>query len=194
MLHLFMWIRLLIVLLGIVLMINGCNSLISQNFGTHQLRTLDLQQVLNEGIGDADFVRLESAVLSKDYLIGPALRAADKDYHLHAILSTQQAKLMEEGQTVEVKMVGWYKIPYTDCVKNGDCHPGPNPIIQGLLTDPTERKNPLEQWSSKNVRLVEDPIYLQLWKEPLAWYWNLLMFLGGLGMAIGIEAWWHRRK
>jgi len=189
-----MWIRLLIVLLGIVLMINGCNSLISQNFGTHRLRTLDYTTVINEGFGDADFVRLNNAVLSTNYLVGPALRASDKDYHLHAILSPQQAKKMAEGQMVEVKLVGWYKIPYADCVKNSDCQPGPNPQIQGLITAPTERKNPVEQWSSKNIKLAEDPIYLQLWKEPMAWYWNLLMFLGGLGVAIGMEAWWQRRK
>ncbi|MEL6357680.1 MAG: hypothetical protein AAFQ37_12195 [Bacteroidota bacterium] len=189
-----MWIRLLIVLLGIVLMINGCNSLISQNFGTHRLRTLDLQKVLNNGLGDADFVRLENAVLSQEYLIGPALRASDEDYHLHAVLSPQQAQNMAEGQEVEVKMVGWYKIPYAGCVKNGDCQPDANPVIQGLITDPTDRKNPRNEWSAKHVNLAEEVIYLQLWKEPLAWYWNLLMFLGGIGMAIGIEAWWQKRK
>jgi len=188
-----MWIRLLIVLAGIVVMINGCNSLISQHFGTHKLRTLDLQEVIDAGIDDADFVRLENAALSEDYLVGPALRASDEDYHLHAILTPTQAAARANGASVQPAVIGWYKIPYAACVENGDCRPTDAPI-QGLITLPTERKNPVAGWSEKGVEVSDNVIYLQLWKEPLAWYWNLLLFLGGLGLAIGIEAWWQARR
>jgi hypothetical protein len=189
-----MWIRLSIVLLGIVVMINGCNSLISQHFGTHKLRSLELETVLETGLADADFVLFEAAELTEDYLVGKALRDSDEDYHLYALLTPKQKEQRNRGERIVVGAVGWFKIPYADCVKNGDCTP-PEPFeIQGLITAPTERKNPVEQWELQNMELADEVIYLQLWKEPLSWYWNLLLFLGGLGLAIGVEAWWQKRR
>ncbi|MEM9837480.1 MAG: hypothetical protein AAF828_13315, partial [Bacteroidota bacterium] len=102
----------------------------------------------------------------------------------------QQQAQYGAGEKVTVGMVGWYKLPYQDCVKNGDCMPK-DLVIQGLITDPTDKKNPLGQWAEQRIELSEEVIYLQLWKEPLAWYWNLLMFMGGLGIAILVES---RRK
>ncbi|PHI21036.1 hypothetical protein CEQ90_04970 [Lewinellaceae bacterium SD302] len=183
-----------IVLLGIVVMINGCNGLISQNFGTHKLRTVALQTVLDSGMGDADFVRLEEAELTDNYLIGEALTDDDEDYHLHAILTPEQAAAYTAGEKVTAGMVGWYKIPYEDCVKNGDCQYGNQGFVEGLITEPTDRKNPVESWPRHNIELAEEVIYLQLWKAPLAWYWNLLMFLGGLGVAMLVEGRYQYRK
>lgn len=189
-----MWIRMIIVLLGLVVMINGCNSLISQHFGTHKLHELSLADIEADGIKDADFVRVNDAVLSAHYLVGPALRTNDKDYHLHAIIDTERQAALEAGKPITVHMVGWYKLPYADCVKNGDCFPSNPPVIQGLVTLPTIKKNPVAQWSEQQITLAEDVIYLQLWKEPLAWYWNLLFFLGGIALALGVEAWWQKRR
>lgn len=183
-----------IVLVGIVVMINGCNGLISQNFGTHKLRTLKLETVLEEGLGDADFVRLEDAVLTENYLIGEALKASDEDYHLHAILTPQQQAAYKAGNKVTAGMIGWFKIPYADCVKNGDCQAASKGYLQGLITTPTPKKNPFASWSRHNVELAEDVIYLQLWKAPLAWYWNLLMFLGGIGLALFIEMRYQKKR
>lgn len=183
-----MWIRLLIVLAGIVVMINGCNSLISQQFGTHKLRVLQVQDVLDNGLNDADFVQLQGGQLTENYLIGPALRANDEDYHLHAILTPAQQLRYDQGETVQAGIIAWYKIPYQDCVKNGDCMPPAPRTIQGLVTEPTDKKNPISQWTAQRITLAPEVIYLQLWKEPLAWYWNLLMFLGGLGTALFVEA------
>lgn len=187
-----MWIRLLIVLAGIVVMINGCNSLISQQFGTHKLRTFTVAEVVGNGLEDADFVRLEDAELTDNYLVGPALRASDEDYHLHAILTPDQMGQYNQGKTVEAGVIGWYKIPYQDCTKNGDCMPPAPVVIQGLVTEPSDKKNPIAQWADQRIILPEKVVYLQLWKEPLAWYWNLLMFVGGLGLALFIEARRHR--
>ena len=189
-----MWIRLLIVLAGIVVMINGCNSLISQQFGTHKLRTLTVAEVNADGLEDADYVSLQEGELTENHLVGPALRASDEDYHLHAILTPEQKRRYTSGETVEAGIVGWYKLPYQDCTKNGDCMPPAPYNIQGLITEPSDKKNPIEQWADQRITLADDVVYIQLWKEPLAWYWNLLMFVGGLGAALLVEARRHRQR
>lgn len=188
-----MWLRLVIVLLGIVVMVNGCNGLISQNFGTHKLRKISLEAVIADGLGDADYVEVKNAVLIEDYLVGPAIRASDMDYHLHPILTTEEAAKLTASQTATATMVGWYMIPYADCVKNGDCSVK-GAALRGLVTAPTVKKNPKEKWAEKNIQLTDDVIYLQLWKAPLAWYWNALLFFGGIGLSIGVEAWWQSRN
>lgn len=188
-----MWIRLTLVLIGIVIMITGCNSLISQNFGTHKLRKVSLNTVVDNGLGDADFIEFSDATLEKTHIVGKALRDSDEDYHLHPILTSEQAAAYQRGENVTVNVVGWYKLPYTDCVNNGDCMPK-DAIITGLVTIPTDKKNPIADWKQHNLQLAPDVYYLQLWKEPMAWYWNLLMFLGGLSLAIGIEAIWNKKK
>lgn len=180
-------------MLGIVVMITGCNSLISQQFGTHRLRTVSLPAVIEEGLGDADHVRVTGGELASTYIVGEALRESDEDYHLHPILTPEQQQAHAAGDLVEVSLVGWYKLPYSDCLRNGDCLPA-DPQAIGLVGEPTEKKNPVAEWERHNLRLAPDVYYLQLWKEPMAWYWNLLLFLGGLGLALGVEAIYHQRK
>lgn len=188
-----MWFRLVIILVGIVFMINGCNSLISQNFGTHKLRVLDFNEVVAEGLGDADFVELNEAEIAETYIVGPRLNANGKDYHLHPILTETQLEAYERGETVRPKVVGWFKIPYPACVDNGDCMADPN-AIRGLVADPGDDQNPVHEWADKRIELPEDVVYLQLWETPLEWYWNLLMFLGGIGVAIGVEAYYQQKQ
>ena len=60
-----MLLRYLILFGGIVMMITGCNSLISQQFGTHQLRTVNMQDAVANGLGDADFIELDGAILGE---------------------------------------------------------------------------------------------------------------------------------
>lgn len=188
-----MWMRIAIVLVGIVVMITGCNSLISQYFGTHKLRRVSLETIQEEGLGDADFIELSDASLGEAYIVGKALRADDEDYHLYPILTDAQVAAHHSGERVVVNMIGWFKLPYADCVNNGDCMPA-KAQLQGLVTKPTDKKNPVADWEMYNLELAENVYYLQLWKEPLAWYWNLLLFVGGLGLAIGIEAIWNKKK
>jgi hypothetical protein len=66
--------------------------------------------------------------------------------------------------------------------------------IRGLVSAPTWRKNPTEEWASQRIRLNEDVTYLQLYEKPMAWYWNLALFVGGLLLSLLPEAIAHRRR
>ncbi len=169
-------------------MITGCNSLISQNFGTHRLRTVDIAVAAAGGLGDADYVELNNAVLGTAMIVGPALRATDKDYVLRPILTEEQAASWEGGQTITTNLVAWTETEVPACTTPPGCPPPAAAPVRGLLSEPTWRKNPTEAWAGQRIALADETSYLQLGEKPMAWYWNLLLFFGGIGLAIVPEA------
>jgi hypothetical protein len=169
-------------------MITGCNSLISHNFGTHRLRTLDAATAASGGLGDADYVQLTGAVIGEAFIVGPALRSSDEDYVLRPILMPSQAEAWENGAIVTTNLIAWTETTDPACTKPPGCLPAKTDPVIGLLSKPTRRKNPTEQWAAHRIQLADSVEYLQLYEKPMAWYWNLLLFLGGLGLAIMPEA------
>ena len=108
--------RLIIVLSGIVLMVNGCNGLLSQFFGTHKLRTFSAETALREGVGDADFVAFTDCYTTGRFTVGPALHDTDKDILLYPLYSSAQADSLQNGLTVTARLIGWETIYDPSCV------------------------------------------------------------------------------
>ncbi|MFK8162790.1 MAG: hypothetical protein AB8H12_10040 [Lewinella sp.] len=183
-----MLLRYLVLFGGIVLMITGCNSLISQNFGTHRLRTVEVSVAASGGLGDADYVQLTKAIIGEAFIVGPALRSSDKDYVLRPIFNPEQAMEWKNGATVRTNLVAWTETTDPTCTTPPGCLPAATDPVIGLLSEPTWRKNPVDEWAAQRIQLGEEVAYLQLYEKPMAWYWNLLLFLGGLGLAIVPEA------
>jgi hypothetical protein len=75
-----------------------------------------------------------------------------------------------------------------NCVTSPGCLPAAADPVIGLLSKPTPRKNPVVDWPEQRIGLDTPVSYLQLNEKPMAWYWNLLLLLGGLGLAILPEA------
>ena len=183
-----MILRYLILFGGVVLMITGCNGLVSQQFGTHRLRTVPLTEAMVEGLGDADFVELTGAVLGEAQIVGPALRASDTDYLLRPILTPEQAGRWAAGETVETRFVGWRETDNAGSTSAPACPPPDFCALRGLVSTPTDRKNPVNDWPAQRIKLATDITYLQLGEAPMAWYWNLALFFGGLALALVPEA------
>jgi hypothetical protein len=183
-----------VLFVGVVLMITGCNNLISQNFGTHNLRSVDLKEVEAEGLGDADFVEITGGELGNAFLVGNALHATDKDYILRPILTRQQAANWYSGATVQASLIGWFKNNDPACITTEGCPPNKALAIKGLVGEPTDKKNPVDLWSTQRIKLADQVTYIQLYEAPMAWYWNLAMFLGGLLLAIIPEARKFRKR
>jgi len=177
-----MILRYLVLFGGIVLMITGCNSLISQNFGTHRLRTLPLEEVRTTGFGDADFVEIPAAEIGEAFIIGEALYGSDKHYVLGPVLSPTEAEQWHAGGTITTNLIAWWETRAMS-----ETAP-PITIVRGLVSEPTPRKNPTEQWANQRIQLAEKVAYVQLGEEPMAWYWNIALLLGGLLLAILPEA------
>lgn len=186
--------RLLIVLSGIVLMINGCNSLLSQFFGTHKLQTYRAETALREGVGDADFVSLTGGYTTGRFVVGPALHETDKDILLYPIFSAAQADSLDRGLNVTAGIIGWEANYDPPCIERADCVAAGSRPLTGLIREPNPRKNRAAELRRSQVRIAERPLFMEIDREPLAWYWNLLMFAGGIGMAFGVEAYFARRR
>jgi hypothetical protein len=186
--------RLLIVLSGIVLTINGCNGLLSQFFGTHKLQTYHAETALREGVGDADFVSLTDGFTTGRFVVGPALHETDKDILLYPIFSAAQADSLEQGQSVTAGIIGWETNYDPPCIERADCVAAGSRTLTGLVREPNPRKNRVADLGSEQVRIAGRPLFMEIDREPLAWYWNLLMFAGGIGMAFAVEAYFARRR
>jgi hypothetical protein len=189
-----MILRYLILFGGIVLMITGCNSLVSQQFGTHRLRTIDVEEATTTGLGDADFVEIGGAVVGAPFIVGPALRGTDKDYVLRPVFTAEQQSAWASGQTVTVNLVGWTETTDPACTTAPGCPPEAGRAVRGLLSAPTFQKNPLGNWSAQRIVLASETTYLQLYQKPMAWYWNLALLLGGLLLAVLPEARRHKKR
>lgn len=179
---------------GIVVMITGCNGLVSQNFGTHRLRTVDVETAVSEGLGDADFVELTGAVVGAPTITGPALRSLDNDYLLRPVFTPDQQRDWASGRTVTANLVAWYESERLDGVDLPRCNAPDYCGLRGLVSEPTDKKNPVKQWTTQRIALAPDVTYLQLGEQPMAWYWNLLLFLGGGLLALVPEARRFNRK
>ena len=57
-----------------------------------------------------------------------------------------------------------------------------------MVREPNPRKNKSAELSAAGYRIAEKVYYLEAGRRPLAWYWNVLMIVGGLALALGVEA------
>lgn len=182
-----MWVRIIAILFCVVFLINGCNSLISQFFGTHKLRDFTMNAVLEEGIGDSDYVNIEGAWQSGDYIVVPPRTAADKAVLIFPLLTEEQLAAAESGQVVEPRIICWTKEFSLNCDEENTCAPRAEVAVQGIVREIRRQKNKAHMLASNKYRLPENVDYIEVGRAPLAWYWNLLIVLGALGFAYSIE-------
>jgi hypothetical protein len=182
-----MWIRLATILLCIVFFITGCNSLVSQLFGTHKLRAFTMDQVLGEGIADSDFIEISGAWQSGDYIVVPPLNASDKPIVIYPLLSENQLRELEAGKQVKPQIIGWTKDFDLSCDDQGKCAPKGPVTIKGVVREMRSAKNQTMALPSEKYAIPELVNYVEVGRSPIAWYWNVLMMIGGLGLAFYIE-------
>ena len=182
-----MWVRIIAILFCVVFLINGCNSLISQFFGTHKLRSFNMADVLETGIGDSDYVRIEESWQSGDYIVVPPRNTAEKPVLIFPLLSEDQLKAAEAGEVVEPRIICWTKEFSLNCDEENTCAPRTEVDIQGIVREMRRQQNKAHLLAANKYRLPENVDYIEVGRAPLAWYWNLLIVLGALGLAFFIE-------
>ncbi|MBB4077908.1 hypothetical protein GGR28_000509 [Lewinella aquimaris] len=170
-----MW-RLLLVVIGLILMIGGCNGLVSSQFGTYRLRVIPVEAA-RKGVGDADYVRITGTGVSEvaqGFLSsnGVKLRLFVAQPVTDAPLETHLIFWTESGATVS---------PVDTADLSGTVERPPSlPKLTAALND-------------AGVTLREPVTYVHLGERPLSWPWQLLMFLGGIGLAVTTEAVHHKK-
>ena len=180
---------------GIVLMINGCNGVISSRFGTHVLRSVDLAAVELE-IGDADYVQLSNVLLPPISLaVKPSLPFTE-ELVLYPLFSPTELSTYQSGEPVSPRVIGWMKtgaVPPNFAPASAPTDQ-PAAVLEGTVTEPWPSTY-ANEWQDPNLVVKEgQTVYVHLFRRPQAWYWSLAMFLGGLLLAALPEALQFRRE
>ncbi len=189
-----MILRIIIILACVLVFVNGCNSLISGVAGTHKLRSFSMEEVYDEGLGDADFVEISDAWTSGDYLYQPHRRASWPGFVHWPVLSKAQLDSLEKDQQVTVSLIAWTRRYEEGCTDRGDCIEKGAVRLKGLVRPFNNRFNRLSSLSSQQFELAEELSYIEYNRQPLAWYWNLALMVGAAIIIWLQEQWVARRK
>jgi len=180
--------RFIIVLGCIVLFINGCNSLISQNFGTHKLRAYTMEQVVRENIGDSDFIEVTGAWQSGDYLHAQGKLARDKPILLYPLLDRSQLNALDSNQVVQPAIIVWTEEFSPDCLSKNNCIERGEITLKGIVRNIPNEKDRSDQFDAARYKLPENVIFVEVNKAPIEWYWNLAMMVGAVVIAFLLES------
>ena len=116
-----MIVRIIIVLICVSFFINGCNSLISQFFGTHKLRSFAIEQAVRDGIGDSDYVQLEGAYLANHFVYQESEYPNTPPIIIYPVLTDEQAAQYKAGQQVKPAFIAWSADFHSPCVDSLNC-------------------------------------------------------------------------
>ncbi len=189
-----MIIRLLIILGCVVVFINGCNSLISQNFGTHKLRVYSMEEVQQSGVGDADYIEVNGALLSGDFVFKAAKSPTNPGVIIYPVLSEKQLEAHSRGEAVTPDIIAWTTDFPSQCVDAGNCIKAGQVKLKGIVRDLPKDRQGQGQLVDKGYKVSDGVIFVEYGQQPLAWYWNLLMMIGAAAAIFGIEAYSHRLR
>jgi hypothetical protein len=188
-----MIIRLLVILICCVVFINGCNSVISQHFGTHKLRAYPLEKALQTGVGDADFIELEDAWLSGDFVYKAAKNPNNPGVIIYPVLTKEQLAQRDSGLTVEPGIIAWTTDFPSQCVEAKNCIQRQQLSLRGIVRDLPKDRRAAGLLEGQGYRISDSALLLEHGRSPLAWHWNALMMLAAVLVILSVEA-YNQRK
>ena len=170
--------RLTVLFVGVVLMITGCNGLLSTGFGTHKLRTLTAEQAVRNGVGDADYVALSGGYLRQDDAI-----QFERNGHTYRVVPFVPSDQSEETARLAV----WYEGEGIEPTQGGSVRGTVEPLsLDGSVT--------LNAWTAATFVDGGPQLMIHLNERPTAAWVLWLMLIGGLLLAVVPEAVQHRSR
>jgi hypothetical protein len=183
-----MIVRIIIILLCLVFFINGCNSLVSQFFGTHKLRSFEVSDVAEKGIGDADYVEISGARFEPVFVHQEASEPGSPPIIVYPVFAEGEGKK-------QAVLLAWTADFFDPCVAADSCISAGVRTLKGVVRPiPDDNLAALDSLREKGYSWVENPIVINQDEDPIDWYWNALMMLGAALVAIGMEAIYNRKK
>lgn len=178
----------------VLVFVNSCNSLISRVAGTHKLRTFTMEELRYEGLGDADYVEITATTTTSDYIFEPNRNASWPGFVQYPVLSQAQADSLANGNQVTVYLVAWTQRYEEGCVENGNCVTASEGNIKGLVRPLNKRFNKAEELPKNKYQLADTPVYIEVSRKPLDWYWSLLFMILAVAIAFGMERWLSKKE
>jgi hypothetical protein len=169
--------RFAFILICIVVFINSCNSVVSLNFGTHKLRSFSISEIEENGLGDSDFIEITDAQLTGNFIHSPGTKKNDGGLVLYPVLSQKGMADFGNGLKPNTSVIAWTDNFEWGCLEEKNCAPKGSTVIKGVIRNMVPEKN---KSADLEVFLSENPIYLEVGRFPIPWYWHvLLMFVAG---------------
>ena len=181
--------RYLTLFVGVVATINGCNGLISSHFGTHRLRTVGAEELATDGFGDADYLEITDVIIGEAEVVNaPGMFFAPGTIQ-RPLFTKEQSRQFADGASVVPLAILWTKNNAPAASPENLFLPaGTVTTIRGLVAKPPITTDNATSWAADRISIDEPTPYLAYNQAPMAWYWNLLMLLGGLALAMLPEA------
>lgn len=183
--------RLIVFLICILAFISGCNSIISNFAGTHKLRQYTLTEILEKGIGDADYIEIGQASLSADFIYVPGDKTFRKNILIFPLVSESQKR---EQQPTHV--VGWTKKFDPTCVEQKNCAQLISRPLRGLVSDVNRVKVNAQKLTAQGYSLMDNDkmVFVELDRAPFPWYWSLLIMISASLILVGLEVYRIRKE
>lgn len=162
-------IRWIVILGGISLIINGCNNILSGVVGTHKLKHFEIQEVVENGIGDSDFIAIDAMETPDSFFI------LGSNHFLQQPLLVSPIYLQHSDQRMLVGLV-WTDAFDASCANKGDCHLNFAGEIKGLV----HSKYRIRQWAKEKYENSTDLVFVEHRHYPIPWYWNVAMVVGAI--------------
>ncbi|MEL7123484.1 MAG: hypothetical protein AAFO07_28820 [Bacteroidota bacterium] len=186
--------RIVLILVCILIFINSCNSLISRVAGTHKLRTFTFDQVLEEGIGDADFIQINQAWSDGDYWFEPHKNVQSPGFVQFPVLTKSQYDSVNNGQQVTISVIGWTQRYEENCIEKNNCVLEGQTNFIGLVRPFNKRYRKFENFPKEKYAVSVEPLFVEYQRQPLDWYWNLAIMIASIIGIIALERWLNSRK
>ncbi len=100
---------------------------------------------------------------------------------VYPLLSSEQEEKYYNSEPINIKVLVRINNQHRHCLSNGKCIPSDSTSVNGLVKVGLEniKSGDFEFLESELVTLDENIILLEPDEEPIIWYWNLVMFIGG---------------
>ena len=175
------------------------------NYYASSLKTFDIHELEKEGIGSERFLEVTNGIATNDFAFLEGLLGVNVLYPLISAEAKQQ--MLQSEQPVEVKVLVLRTDVDSGCVYNNSCSRPGGVAIKGVVS--LGAKKAAEEmgfykaaFEGGSIKLAPDVIVLEE-HDPISWYWNLLMFVGGTFLSLnilrsffqkadGVEDWFYK--
>ncbi|CAH1000287.1 hypothetical protein LEM8419_01438 [Neolewinella maritima] len=175
--------RLLLLFAGIMLMINGCNGLLTGTFGTQKLRSLTLAEATT-GVGDADFVQITDA---EPGALPMTVQSGSQQVLMYPLVASGTSAAAVRSNPVTVSVIAWVAV-------DDGTPPAIDQEVRGFIETPKGVGDRIPNWATQGIALHSPVTYLHMGERPADRRWLLLMLIGGAALAILPQLYHHHRR
>ncbi|MEQ9266354.1 MAG: hypothetical protein RLN81_14085 [Balneolaceae bacterium] len=165
---------------------NGFDGLII-NILHNSVSTVDIRELEENQDYDARYLEILNGITTNGLIY------YETDYYssidvVYPLISIQQKHNLQNGDSISIRVLVRINGQSRDCLTDFECLPTDSISVKGIVKKGIENisLNNSQSFETELVSISKNVILIVPNEEPIIWYWNLAMFLGGgiFGFAI----------